>query len=83
MGSADAARARTVARAFHSCLRTLESKSASPTASRSGAVLGTAAVGSIRLPELRDRQDRGLQEWLESALSAVLEIGAAVQTAEA
>src|SRR5687768_6179891 len=54
MGGADAERARAVARAFHSCLRTLESKSASRTASRWGAVLGTAAVGSISLPELRD-----------------------------
>ena len=72
-----------MARAFHSCLRTLESKSASRTASRWGAVLGTAAVGSISLPELRSRQDRGLEELLESALPAVLEIGAAMQTAAA
>ena len=72
-----------VARAFHSCLRTLDSKSASRTASRWGAVLGTAAVASISLAELRDRQDRGLEELLEGALPAVLEIGAAVQTATA
>jgi hypothetical protein len=83
VGGADAERARAVARAFHSCLRTLESKSASRTASRWGAVLGTAAVGSISLPELRDRQDRGLEELLERALPAVLEIGAAMQTAAA
>ena len=83
VGGADAERARAVARAFHSCLRTLESKSASRTASRWGAVLGSAAVGSISLPELRDRQDRGLEELLELALPAVLEIGAAVQTAAA
>ena len=83
LGGADAERARAVARAFHSCLRMLESKSASRTASRWGAILGTAAVGSISLPELRDRQDRGLEELLESALPAVLEIGAAMQTAAA
>ena len=83
VGGAEAERAREVARAFHSCLRTLESKSASRTASRLGAVLGTAAVGAISLPELRDRQDRGLEELLESALPAVLEIGAAMQTAAA
>ena len=83
IGSAEASRARAVARAFHSCLRTLESKSASRTASRWGAILGTAAVGSISLPELRGRQDRSLAELLESVLPAALEIGAAVQTAEA
>jgi len=83
VGGPDATRARAVARAFHSCLRTLDSKSASRTSSRWGAVLGTAAVGSISLPELRDRQDRGLAELLERALPAVLEIGAALQTAAA
>lgn len=83
VGGPDAERARGVARAFHSCLRTLDSKSASRTASRWGAILGTAAVGSISLPELRDRQDRGLEGLLELALPAVLEIGAAVQTATA
>ncbi len=83
VGGADAERARSVARVFHSCLRTLESKSASRAASRWGAVLGTAAVGSISLPELRDRQERGLGELLEGAIPAVLEIGAAMQTAAA
>ena len=83
VGGADATRARAVARAFHSCMRTLDSKSASRTASRWGAVLGTAAVGAISLPELRDRQERGLEELLEGALPAVLEIGAAMQTAAA
>ncbi len=83
VGGADAERARAVARAFHSCLRTLDSKSASRTASRWGAALGTAAVGGISLQELRDRQDRGLEELLELALPAILEIGAALQTAAA
>jgi hypothetical protein len=79
----EAARARDVARAFHACLRTLESKSASRTASRWGAVLGTAAVASVSLPELRERQERDLGTLLESALPAVLEVGAALRSAEA
>jgi hypothetical protein len=84
VGGEDAIRARAVARAFHSCLRTLASKSASRTASRLGAVLGTAAIGSVSLPELRHRQERGLQDLLERAvLPAVLEVGAALGTAEA
>ena len=83
LGGADTARARSVARAFHACLRALDSKSASRAASRWGAVLGTAAVGSVSLPELRDRQERGLQDLVELALPAILEVGAAVQTAQA
>lgn len=84
VGGEDAARVRTVARAFHSCLRTLESKSASRQASRWGAVLGTAAVGSVSVPELRDRQHRGLDDLLQRALlPAVLEVGAAIKSAEA
>jgi hypothetical protein len=80
---ADTTRARAVVHAFHSCLRTLESKSASRQASRWGAVLGTAAVGSVSLPELRDRQERGLRDLVERALPAFLEVGAALQTAQA
>jgi hypothetical protein len=82
-GGAEAARARAVARAFHSCLRTLESKSGSRRASRWGAALGTAAVGSVSITELRDRQDVDLGELLERAIPAVLEVGAALQSAEA
>lgn len=83
LAGADVAPARAVVHAFHGCLRTLESKSASRTASRWGAVLGTAAVGSVSLPELRDRQERGLEELVEGALPALLEVGAALQTAQA
>jgi hypothetical protein len=79
----DGARARDVARAFHACLRTLESKASSRTASRWGAVLGTAAVAAISVPEIRDRQVRGLRNLIELALPAVLEVGAALRTAEA
>ena len=84
IGGADAARLRTLARAFHACLRMLASKSASRSASRWSAVLGTAAVGSVNLSELRDSQERSLHELLEGGLlPAALEIGAAVQSAEA
>ena len=83
LGGEDADRARGVARAFHACLRTLESKSASREASRWGAVLGTAAVGSVSLPDLLDRQEKALTDLLQSALPAVLEVGAALQMAQA
>lgn len=83
VGVQEAARARGVARTFQACLRTLDSKSASRTASRWGAVLGTAAVASVSLPEMRNRQERGLGELLERALPAALEIGAAMQSAQA
>ena len=83
IGGPDAMRARKVARVFHACLRAVESKTASRTASRWGAVLGTAAVGSVSLPQLRDRQERGLEELVEHALPAFLEVGAALQSAQA
>ena len=83
VGSPESRRARDVARAFQSCLQTLDSKSASRAASRWGAVLGTASVASVTLPEIRDRQERGLAELLQGALPAVLEIGAAMQSAQA
>jgi hypothetical protein len=83
VGGEDAARARRVVRTFHACLRTLESKSASRTASRWGAVLGTAAVGSVSLPALRDRHEQGIRDLIERSLPAFLEIGAALQTAQA
>lgn len=83
VGDERASRARAVARAFHACLRTLESKSASRAASRWGAVLGTAAVGSVSLPGLLRRQDVALGDLIESALPAALEIGSAIGSAQA
>ena len=84
IGGPDADRLRAVARAFHACMRTLASKSASRSASRWSAVLGTAAVGSVNLSELRDGQERTLGGLLERGLlPAALEVGAAVQSAEA
>ena len=78
-----AARARATARAFHACLRTLESKSASRRASRWGAVLGTAAVGSIGIGDLAERQEDALERLLLSGVPAMLEIGAALKSAQA
>ena len=78
-----ATRARAVARAFHACLRGLESKSASRSASRMGAVLSTAAVGSVSLRDVLDRQDGALGNLLQSSVPAMLEIGAAMKSAQA
>lgn len=78
-----AARARTVVRALHLWLRSLESKSASRRASRWGAVLGTAAVASVSASEMADRQADALQRLLQSGLPAMLEVGAALKSAQA
>jgi hypothetical protein len=78
-----AVRARSVARAFHACLRELESKSASRRASRWGAVLGTAAVASVSVGEVADPETEALQRLLQSGLPAILEVGAAVKSAQA
>lgn len=83
LGGDEGADARAVVRAFHACLRTMESKSASRAASRWGAILGTAAVGTTSLPELRDRQGRELRALVEDALPALLEVGASIQSARA
>jgi hypothetical protein len=79
----DAARARVVARAFHGCLRELDSKSRSRRASRWGAVLGTAAVASVSLDELSDPRADPLHKLLASGLPALLEVGASAKSAEA
>ena len=78
-----AARARTVTRAFHACLRQLESKSSSRRASRWGAVLGTAAVASVSAGEVADPREDALHKLLASGLPALLEVGAAVKSAQA
>jgi hypothetical protein len=83
IGTDAAVEARRVARAFHGCLRGLESKSASRSSSRLGAILGTAAVGSVGLREVLERQEDALGQLLESGVPAMLEIGAAVKTAQA
>ena len=78
-----AAQARSVARAFHACLRELESKSASRRASRWGAVLGTAAVASVSVGEVADPRQDALNRLLQSGLPALLEVGSAVKSAQA
>jgi hypothetical protein len=83
IGDARAARARAVARAFHGCLRGLESKSASRAASRWGAALGTAAVASVSIGEMADERDSVLHNLLQSAAPAMLEIGSALKSAQA
>ena len=83
IGGEPAARARVVARAFHACLRNLESKSASRSASRWGAVLGTGAVASVSATEMLDRREGALHRLLQSGVPAMLEVGAALKSAEA
>ena len=83
IGGDAADRARVVAHEFHACLRALESKSASRKASRLGAVLGSAAVGSVSLPDLLQTQDVALDELLQSSLPAILEVGSAISSAQA
>ena len=77
-----AARARAVTRAFHACLRTFESKSASRRASRWGAVLGTAAVAGVSAGDVTDQREDALHRLLQT-VPAMLEVGAAVKTAQA
>ena len=83
MGGEPAARARAVVRAFHACLRGIESKSASRSASRWGAVLGTGAVVSVSATDILARQESALHRLLQSGVPAMLEIGASLKSAEA
>ena len=75
--------ARSVAQAFHACLRELESKSRSRRASRWGAALGTAAVASVSVGDATDPREDALHKLLAVGIPAVLEVGAAVKSAEA
>jgi hypothetical protein len=83
LGGEPAERARDVARAFHSCLRNLDSKTASRSASRWGAALGTAAVSSVGLQEVLAKQGDSLRHLMASGVAAMLEAGSAVKTAQA
>ena len=78
-----AERARAVAAAFHDCLRNLDSKTASRSASRWGAALGTAAVSSVGLQEMLAEQEDPLKRLLASGVAAGLEIGSSVKSAQA
>lgn len=83
LGGESARQARQVAGAFHNCLRNLQSKSASRSASRRGAALGTAAVASVSLQEMFAAQKDPLRRLLASGVTAMLEVGAAIQSARA
>jgi hypothetical protein len=76
-------RAREVVRAFHNCLRNLDSKTASRDASRWGAVLGTAAVGGVATQEMLIQQEAPLKRLLAGGVPALLEVGSAVKSAQA
>jgi hypothetical protein len=83
IGGERAARARVVARSFHACLRTLESKSASRADSRWGAALGTAAVASVSLGEATEGRADPLHRLLRTGVPAMLELGSALKTEQA
>jgi hypothetical protein len=83
LGGETAQKAREVAREFHSCLRDLESKTASRNASRWGAVLATAAVSSVGLQEMIDEQEDPLKRLLASGVTAMLEISSATKYVQA
>jgi hypothetical protein len=81
--SEPARQARSVARAFHACLRGLESKSSSRSASRWGAALGTAAVASVSAQDLAGEHEDPLRRLLQSGVPALLEVGSAIKSAQA
>ena len=83
VGGETAEKARSVAGAFHACLRNIESKTASRSASRWGAMLGTAAVGSVGLQETLTEQDHRLRRLMASGAGALLEVGSAIKSAQA
>ena len=82
LGTEPAATARAVARAFHACLRNLESKSASRAASRWGAVLGTAAVGSVSVGEMGNTREAALQGLVHGAVPSTAPQRLAVRDAD-
>lgn len=83
LGGEAAQQARRVAGAFHSCLRNIQSKSASRSASRQGAALGTAAVAGVSLQEMFASQKDPIRGLFASGVTAMLEVGAAVRSAQA
>ena len=83
LGGETAQEARRVAGEFHSCLRSMQSKKASRSASRQGAVSGSAAVAGVSLQETFAAQQDPLRGLLASGLTAMLEVGAAFRSAQA
>jgi len=83
IGGETALQAREVAGEFYSCLRNMQSKRASRSASRQGAALGTAAVASVGLQETFASQEDPLKGLLASSVTAMLEVGSALKGAQA
>lgn len=83
LGGEAARQAREVAGEFYSCLCDLESKIASRSASRWGAILETASVTSVGLQEMLNEQDDPLRRVVSSGVTAMLEVGAAVKNVQA
>jgi hypothetical protein len=83
LGGEAAQQAREVAGEFHSCLRDLESKIASRSASRWGAILETASVTSVGLQEMIAEQEDPLKRILASGVTALLEVSAAAKNVQA
>lgn len=83
IGGEEATRARATARAFHACLRSLQSKSASRADSRWGAALGTAAVASVSVGEYSEGRADPLQRLLRTGVPAMLELGSALKSEQA
>jgi hypothetical protein len=83
LGGEAAQQARKVAGAFYSCLRNMQSKSASRSASRQGAALGTAAVASVGLQETFAAQKDPLRSLFATGVTAMLEVGSALKSAQA
>lgn len=83
LGGESAEQARAVAGEFYRCLRSLESKSASRSASRWGAILETAAVTSVGLQEMLAEQQDPLRRLLASGITGLLEVGAATKNVRA
>ena len=82
-GGETALRAREVAGEFYSFLRELESKVASRSASRWGAILETASVTSVGIQDMIAEQQDPLKGLLSSSVTAMLEVGAAVKNVQA
>ena len=83
LGGETARQAREAAGAFYSCLRSMQSKTASRSASRQGAALGTAAVASVGLQEMFAAQEDPLKGLLAGGVTALLEVGSAIKSAQA
>lgn len=83
LGGEAARQSREVASELYSCLRSMQSKTASRSASRRGAALGTAAVASVSLQEMFAAQEDPLKGLLAGGLTAMLEVGSAFESAQA